>query len=113
MQVKLYIQCVFLPPPSPALANIQSILASESPFVYFTPESTVTLISQCARLYHVPRTHHVGLPTQFRCNIGPASLTIAGQHIGKKSPAVWACLGVHYLDIPRTPYCAREEKRSQ
>ena len=30
-----------------------------------------------------------------------------------KSPAVWACLGVDPLDMPRTPYRAREGKRSQ
>ena len=30
-----------------------------------------------------------------------------------KSPAVWACLGVDHLDMPRTPYRASEEKRSQ
>ena len=37
-----------------------------------------SLISQCTRLYDVPRTHDVGLPTQFRCNVGPASQPIAG-----------------------------------
>ena len=30
-----------------------------------------------------------------------------------KSPAVWACLGVYPLDMPRTPYRASEEKRFQ
>ena len=30
-----------------------------------------------------------------------------------KSPAVWACLGVYPLDMPRTPYRASEGKRSQ
>ena len=30
-----------------------------------------------------------------------------------KSPAVWACLEVDPLDMPRTPYWAREGKRSQ
>ena len=30
-----------------------------------------------------------------------------------KSLAVWACLGVDPLDMPRTPYRASEEKRSQ
>ena len=30
-----------------------------------------------------------------------------------KSPAVWACLGVDPLDMPRTPYRASEGKRSQ
>ena len=29
-----------------------------------------------------------------------------------KSPAVWACLGVYPLDMPRTPYRASEGKRS-
>ena len=40
---------VLLPPPSPVLANIHSILA-----------------------YDVPRTEDVGLPTKFRFNVGPA-----------------------------------------
>ena len=30
-----------------------------------------------------------------------------------KSPAVWACLEVYPLDMPRTPYRASEGKRSQ
>ena len=30
-----------------------------------------------------------------------------------KSPAVWACLGVYPIDMPRTPYRASEGKRSQ
>ena len=30
-----------------------------------------------------------------------------------KSLAVWACLGVYPLDMPRTPYRASEGKRSQ
>ena len=30
------------------------------------------------RLYDVPRTHDVGLPTQFRCNVGPESQPISG-----------------------------------
>ena len=29
-------------------------------------------------LYYVPRTEDVGLPTQFRFNVGPASQPIAG-----------------------------------
>ena len=57
-QVKIYIQRVFLPPPSPVLANIHSILA--------------------ACLYDVSRTEDVGLPTTFRFNVGPASQPIAG-----------------------------------
>ena len=36
------------------------------------------LISQCTRLYDVPCTHNVGLPTQNRFNVGPASQAIAG-----------------------------------
>ena len=35
------------------------------------------LISQCTRLYGVPRTHDVGLPTQYRFNAWPASQPIA------------------------------------
>ena len=50
-----YLQRVFLPPPSPVLANIHSILA-----------------------YAVPRTEDVGVPTKFRFNVGPASQPIAG-----------------------------------
>ena len=53
-QVQIYLQRVFLPPPSPVLANIHSILA-----------------------YDVPRTKDVGLPTKFRFNVGPASQPIA------------------------------------
>ena len=49
-QGKKYIQRVFLPPPSPVLANTHSILA-----------------------YNVPRTEDVGIPTKFRFNVGPAS----------------------------------------
>ena len=37
-----------------------------------------TLISQCRRLCIVPGTHNVGLPIQWRFNIGPASQPIAG-----------------------------------
>ena len=46
---------VFLPPSSPVLANIHSILA-----------------------YDVPDTEYVGLPTKFRFNFGPALQSIAG-----------------------------------
>ena len=35
------------------------------------------LISQCTCLYDVPGTHNVGLPTQYRFNVGPASQPIA------------------------------------
>ena len=51
----MYLQRVFLPPPSPVLANIHSMLA-----------------------YDVPHTEDVGLPTKFRFNVGPASQPIAG-----------------------------------
>ena len=51
----MYLQRVILPPPSPVLANIHSILA-----------------------YDVPRTEDVGLPTKFRFNVGPALQPIAG-----------------------------------
>ena len=37
-----------------------------------------SLISQCTPLYDVPRTHDVGLPTQYPFNVGPASQPIAG-----------------------------------
>ena len=46
---------VLLPPPTPVLANIHSILA-----------------------YDVPDTEDVGLPTKFRFNVGPALQPIAG-----------------------------------
>ena len=49
---QVYRQRVFLPPPP--------------------------LMSQCTRLYDVPGTHNVGLPTQYRFNVGPASQPIAG-----------------------------------
>ena len=35
-----------------------------------------SLICQCTRLYDVPGTHNVGLPTQSRVNVGPASQPI-------------------------------------
>ena len=54
-QVQIYLRRVFLPPPSPVLANIHSILA-----------------------YDVPGTEDVGLPTKFRFNVGPALQPIAG-----------------------------------
>ena len=54
-QVQIYLRRVFLPPSSPVLANIHSILA-----------------------YHVPRTEDVGLPTKFRFNVEPALQPIAG-----------------------------------
>ena len=54
-QVKIYLQCVFLPPPSTVLASIHSILACD-----------------------VPRKEDVGLPTNFRFIVGPASQPIAG-----------------------------------
>ena len=41
----MYLRRVFLPPPSPVLANIHSIL-----------------------VYYVPRTEDVGLLTKCRCN---------------------------------------------
>ena len=47
--VQIYLRRVFLPPPSPVLANIHSIL-----------------------VYHAPRTEDVGLSTKFRFNVGPA-----------------------------------------
>ena len=50
-----YLQHAFLPPASPVLANIYSILAND-----------------------VPRTDDVGLPTKFRFNVGLASQPIAG-----------------------------------
>ena len=58
IQVKIYFQRVFLPPPSPVLPNIHSIIA--------------------ACLYDVARTDDVGLPTKFRLNVVPASQPIAG-----------------------------------
>ena len=54
-QIQIYLRCVFLPPSSPVLANIYSILA-----------------------YGVLRTEDVGLPTKFRFNVGPALQPIAG-----------------------------------
>ena len=54
-QVQIYLRRLFLPPPSPVLANIHSILA-----------------------YDVPGTEDVGLPTKFQFNVGPGSQPIAG-----------------------------------
>ena len=54
-------QRLFIQPPSPVLANIHSILASES---------------RCACLYEY--THDVGLPTQFLLSGGPEVQPIAG-----------------------------------
>ena len=48
-QVQIYLQGVFLPPPSPVLANIHSIFACD-----------------------VPPTDDVDLPTKVRINVGPA-----------------------------------------
>ena len=48
-QVNIYLQLVFLSPPSPVLANINSILA-----------------------YDVPRTEDASLTPKFRFNVGPA-----------------------------------------
>ena len=54
---QVYLQRVrlFLPPPSPVLANIHAILA-----------------------VGLPGTHNIGLPTQYRFNVVPASQPIAG-----------------------------------
>ena len=54
-QVKICLQRVFLPPASPVLASIYSILA-----------------------YDVLHTDVVGLPTKFQFNVGPASQPFAG-----------------------------------
>ena len=53
-QFQIYIRRVFLPPPSPVMANIPAILA-----------------------YDVPGTEDVGSPTKFRLNVGPAVQPIA------------------------------------
>ena len=42
--------------------------------------------------------------TEFRHYIAQGKL---------KSPAVWVCLGVYPLDMPKTPYRASKGKRSQ
>ena len=55
----IYFRRVSLPPPSLVLANIHSILA-----------------------YDVPSTEDVGLPTEFRFNVGPASQPIASSMLG-------------------------------
>ena len=54
-QVQICLRRVFLPPPSPVMANIHPILA-----------------------YDVPRTEYVGLPAKLRLNVGPALQPIAG-----------------------------------
>ena len=55
------LRCVLLPPPSPVLANIHSILA-----------------------YDAPDTEDVGLPTKFRFNFVPALQPIAGSMPGNR-----------------------------
>ena len=55
LNVQIYLRRVFLPPSSPVLANINSILA-----------------------YDVPDTEDLGLPTKCRFNVGPALQPIAG-----------------------------------
>ena len=53
--IEIYLQRVFLPPPSPVLVNTHSILA-----------------------YDVPCTQDVDFPTKFWYNVGPVSQPIAG-----------------------------------
>ena len=43
-----------------------------------TNKSRPSVISQCRRLYDVSGTHNVGLATQYRFNVEPASQSIAG-----------------------------------
>ena len=64
---------LFLPKPSPVLANVTSMLCRVS----FTPERTVTSSNKSVYAYDVPGTHNVGLPIQYRFNVGPASQPIA------------------------------------
>ena len=56
-QVKIYLQRVVLPPPSPVLANIHSKLA-----------------------YDVPRTENAGLPTKFLLMLGRRRSTLLVQY---------------------------------
>ena len=46
----------------------------------------------------------------FGCFYGVSALNSTAK---PKSPAVWACVGVDPLDMPKPPYRAREGKRSQ
>ena len=62
-QVKIYLQRVFLPPPSPVLASIYSILL-------------LPVDRAAACLY--TRIQDVGLSTLFRFNVRPVSQPIAG-----------------------------------
>ena len=58
--------------------------------------------------------HGVTLPIVTLRTIRPEDSGAARNSTTKpKSPAVWACLGVDPLDMPRTPYRASEGKRSQ
>ena len=66
---KIYLQRLFFSPPSPVLANIHLLLASD---VF----CRVSLSCTC--------THDVGLPTQFWFNLGPASQPIAGSAMGRQ-----------------------------
>ena len=94
-QVQIYLQCVFLPPPSPVLANIHSILA-----------------------YDVPITEDVGLPTKFRVNVGPASQPIAGSmpvnHL-RRWPDIIPSLGLLYTlskHVAFTQCCSNVDPQS-
>ena len=61
------------------------------------------------------RVHHNIISILFL--LWPVILHVYINHISlptkPKSPAVWACLGVDPLYMPRTPYRASEGKRSQ
>ena len=75
-QFKIYLQRVFLPPLSPMLANIHSIIAYKLYNVYqYLPTSYYK--TRPIVLCSDTRTD-VGLPTKFRFNGGPASQPIAG-----------------------------------
>ena len=94
-QVKIYLQRVFLPPPSPVLANIYSILA-----------------------YDLPRTEDVGLPTKFRFNAEPASQVIAGSmsvNRPRRGPNTNPSLGLLYTfrkHVAFTQCCFNVEPQS-
>ena len=65
----------------------------------FRPIPSTTIAGQCARLYDVPGTHNVGLPTQYRLNVEPASQLIAGSMPVKRIRR-WPNIETELCDCP-------------
>ena len=73
-------------------------------------QGRVTMSSICPRLDTVDVQRKIELTNTALKNLCD---THRCRFAKLKSPAVWACLGVYPLDMPRTPYRASEGKRSQ